>query len=294
MEIITTSNDLKTARHDMAVAHHSEYFARPQVGLVPTLGALHHGHLSLLERMVAECDVTIASVFVNPAQFGNGEDFYDYPRVLDEDYAVCRKAGVQIVFAPEPDEMYPEGHATTVQVEPLAQLWCGKSRPTHFHGVTTVVAKLIAMSGCDLAYFGEKDFQQLQIVKRMATDLNMPVEIVACPTIREADGLAMSSRNAYLGTSERHDAAKLYYGLKVMAACFAGGVSDVESMLVEGRHAMLEHTSMKPEIEYLAVVNPMTLEPREKAQLGDRILVAAKLGTTRLIDNVCLSGKEES
>lgn len=294
MEIITTASDLKTACHEMAVAHHSEHFERPQVGLVPTLGSLHKGHMALLERMVAECDVTIASVFVNPTQFSTGEDYYEYPRTLDEDYEVCRKAGVQLIFAPEPDEMYPEGFQTTVQVGPLAQRWCGEARPFHFHGVTTVVAKLIAMSGCDLAYFGEKDFQQLQIVKRIATDLNMAVEIVACPTVREENGLAISSRNSYLADPERVGAAKLYHGLKVMAACFAGGVSDVESLVLEGRHAMVEHVSVKPEIEYLAVVDPLTLEPRESAQLGDRILVAAKLGATRLIDNIALSGKEQA
>jgi pantoate--beta-alanine ligase len=292
MELVTTRDELRRLRHELAVAHHSEHFERPLIGLTPTLGALHGGHCALVERMCEECDVSIVSIFVNPMQFRPGEDLERYPRTLDSDLAVCRKAGVHLVYAPPVDEVYPKGYSTRVSVSGLTKRWCGESRPGHFDGVTTVVAKLFNACDPDRAYFGEKDYQQLQVVRRMTADLELDVEIVACPTVREADGLALSSRNQYLSTAEHHAASRIHESLTRLAACFAGGVTDVESLEVEAKHVLHGAKNTEIELEYLAVVDPQSLEPRERAQAGDRVLIAATIGTTRLIDNIMLTGGE--
>lgn len=292
MFVVQNRGNLRQMRRELAIAHHDNHFERPLIGLTPTLGALHAGHRALIDRMVAECDVSIVSIFVNPRQFSPGEDLEQYPRPLDEDLKVCSAAGVHLVLAPEVEDVYPEGYGTTVSVEGLTAHWCGAGRPGHFDGVTTVVAKLLTSCQPDRAYFGEKDLQQLRVVQRMVLDLELPVEIVPCPTVREADGLACSSRNQNLGPTERAVAPRLFEALTRMAACFTGGVHDAQSLIVEGEHVLHEGGGAKIEVEYLAVVDPQTLEPREEAQLGDRVLIAARIGGVRLIDNIALTGEE--
>jgi pantoate--beta-alanine ligase len=285
---------LQRLRRELAVAHHSEHFERPMIGLTPTMGALHAGHRSLIKRMCEECDVSIVSVFVNPMQFRPGEDLERYPRTLDSDLALCRSAGVHLAYAPPVEEVYPKGFNSRVSVTGLTQRWCGASRPGHFDGVTTVVAKLFNACDPDRAYFGEKDYQQLRVVQRMTADLELDVEIVSCPIAREQDGLALSSRNQYLTPAERSVAPRIYESLKRLAACFAGGVQDVESLIVEAKHVLQGAKGVAIELEYLAVVDPLDLEPRERAQVGDRVMLAATIGTTRLIDNIMLTGGEVS
>ena len=292
MEVVGTREELRQLRHELAVKFHHRELERPLIGLTPTMGALHRGHRALIERMCAECDVSIVSIFVNPKQFGAGEDLDVYPRTLDSDLSLCRAAGAHIVYHPEIEEVYPPGYSTTVSVGGLTQRWCGASRPGHFDGVTTVVAKLLTGCSPDRVYFGEKDYQQLRVVRRMVRDLDLGIDIVACPTVREPDGLAMSSRNQYLSPTERRIAPRLHEALKRMAACFSGGVTDVESLLVEARHVLHPSGDNSVKVEYLAVVDPRTLEPRERAEQGDRVLIAAHLGSTRLIDNIALTGGE--
>lgn len=292
MYVVQNRGNLRQMRRELAVAYHDNHFERPLIGLTPTLGALHAGHRVLIERMVAECDVSIVSIFLNPRQFSSSEDLEQYPRTLDDDLKVCAAAGVQLVFAPGEEDVYPPGYATTVSIGGLTEHWCGAGRPGHFDGVTTVVAKLLTACQPDRAYFGEKDYQQLRVVQRMVRDLELNVEIVPCPTVREPDGLALSSRNQYLAPDERGVAPRICEALKRMAACFTGGVHDAASLIVEGEHVLHEGGGPKIEVEYLAVADPRTLEPREEARLGDRVLIAATIGDTRLIDNIALTGEE--
>jgi pantoate--beta-alanine ligase len=294
MELVNTREELARLRRELAVAHHDEHFERPLIGLTPTMGALHAGHISLIERMCAECDVSIVSVFVNPMQFTPGEDYERYPQTLDADIQACRRAGAHIVFAPPVEEVYSEDFATRVSVSGLTTRWCGASRPGHFDGVTTVVAKLCIACAPDRVYFGEKDFQQLRIIQRMVADLDFNVEVVACPTMREEDGLALSSRNQYLSPTGRGVAPRLYAALQRMSACFTGGVQDVQSLRVEAERTLNTGGGPRIEVEYLAVVDPLQLEPRERAETGDRVLLAAHVGDTRLIDNSALTGEEVS
>jgi pantoate--beta-alanine ligase len=292
MELIHTIEELQHARREQATAFYSGNFERPLIGLVPTMGALHAGHIVLLERMISECDVSIATVFVNPRQFNSEIDLETYPRTLDADISACNQLGVDILFAPETEEMYPPGYATTVSVSHLTESWCGAGRPGHFDGVATVVTKLFNITQPDRAYFGEKDYQQLQVVRRLVRDLNLNLDVVGVPTMREADGLAVSSRNALLTTEERAAAPRLYEALKRMAACFTGGVSDARTLRVEGQIALHHGNGPQFKLEYLAVVNPATLEERETAREGDRVLAAARLGAVRLIDNIRLAAGE--
>lgn len=247
------------------VAKREDHDARP-VGLVPTMGGLHEGHLSLIGRAAAECATTVVSVFVNPLQFGPGEDLDRYPRDLDADVEVAAEAGADVVFAPPVEEMYPGG-APVVRVEvggELGERWEAASRPGHFAGVATVVTKLFAVVGPCRAYFGEKDWQQLLVVRRLVGDLSMAVEVVACPTVREDGGLALSSRNRYLSAGERRAASVLYRAL------IAGSVSPDDP-----RTAMAEVVAAEPvaRLDYADV-------------MGDRLLIAAWIGSTRLIDNM--------
>ncbi|MBN2082960.1 pantoate--beta-alanine ligase [bacterium] len=292
MEVATTRDALRRLRRDLAVSHHDKHFERPLIGLTPTMGALHAGHRALIERMADESDVSIVSIFVNPLQFGAGEDLERYPRTLDSDLQICQVAGADLVYAPPVDEVYAENFTTSVAVAELTERWCGAGRPGHFQGVTTVVAKLFNACDPDRAYFGEKDYQQLCVVQRMTRDLEFDVEIVACPTVREPDGLAISSRNQYLSASERDVAPKLHQALQRLAACFSGGVQDAESLIIEAKHVLAECRTVEFELEYLAVVDPRTLAPRERAERGDRALIAARIGSTRLIDNLALTGGE--
>ena len=257
-----------------------------EVGLVPTMGALHAGHRSLVERAAAECDVVAVTVFVNPLQFGDAADLARYPRDLDGDVAKAQAAGASVVFAPSVQEMYPgypDPVATTVHVDGVSEGLEGASRPGHFDGVATVVAKLFALAGRSRAYFGEKDFQQLAVVRRMATDLSLPVEVVACPTVREPDGLALSSRNVRLSPDERLAAVALRRALVEGRAAIARG----ERMADRVRAAMTAVLDAAPLVrpDYAEVVDPGTLCRVSRIEGELRLLVAAEVGPVRLIDN---------
>ena len=256
-----------------------------RVGLVPTMGFLHDGHRSLIERARSENDLVVVSIFVNPLQFNPTEDFDDYPRDLRRDLAVCAEAGADIVFVPDQQEMYPEPVATTVHLGTLADVLCGAFRPGHFDGVATVVAKLFAIVGECSAYFGEKDFQQLTIVRRMAKDLSLPVRVVGCPTVREPDGLALSSRNAYLSSDERAQAPVLRRALEAGAALVESGETD--GAVVEAEMAAVIGGASLARIDYVAAVCPGTLTRGQQPLRGDvRLMVAVRFGKARLIDNL--------
>ncbi len=256
------------------------------VGIVPTMGALHAGHAALIGRAARECDVVGVTVFVNPLQFAGGEDFDAYPRTLEHDEAIAAAHGAAYLFAPSVKEMYPRPVETVVSVPSLSARWDGDARPGHFDGVATVVAKLFAQAGPCRAYFGEKDYQQLCVVRRMVADLDLPVEVVGCPTVREADGLAMSSRNAYLGADERAVAPLLYRALTSGGAVLErGGTPD------DCRAAMRGLLATEPRftVIYTEPVDPGTLEPLPAPlPVGGsaRLLAAARLGRARLIDNL--------
>lgn len=255
------------------------------VGFVPTMGYLHDGHAALMRRARAECDVVCASVFVNPLQFGPGEDLGSYPRDLARDRAVAEAAGVDLLFVPSVEEMYPGGPpATTVRVAGLSAPMEGACRPGHFEGVATVVAKLFNIVGPCRAYFGEKDYQQLAVVRRLVADLSFPVEVVGCPTIREPDGLAMSSRNTYLGPDERRAAGVLYRALEAGAAAIAAGERRADA--VEAAMAAVIRAEPLADLDYACAVDAGTLE-RPDTLVGEvRLLVAARVGPARLIDNM--------
>ncbi|MFQ5463325.1 MAG: pantoate--beta-alanine ligase [Phycisphaerae bacterium] len=256
------------------------------VGLVPTMGALHAGHLSLIEAARRRCDLVVVTLFVNPTQFGPGEDLTAYPRDFDGDVRACESAGVGMLFAPTTDIMYPGGEATTVHVARLTEHLCGASRPGHFDGVTTVVTKLFHIAPAHLAFFGEKDYQQLVVIRKMAADLNMPIEIVGCPIVREPDGLAMSSRNAYLNPDERGRATVLFRALTEAQARVAEGNVDSGAVL-DGLRRTIGDAGMI-EVEYAEIVEASTLTPLTIVDRPARICLAARLGRSRLIDNVAV------
>ncbi len=259
-----------------------------RIGLVPTMGSLHPGHLSLIQRAQQLADVIVVSIFVNPAQFGPDEDLDRYPRDLHADLAQCRAAGVDVVFSPAPTEMYPQGYQTYVEVEKVSQGLCGARRPGHFRGVSTVVAKLFNIIGPCIAVFGEKDYQQLQVVRRMVLDLNQPVEIVGCPIVREADGLAMSSRNAYLQPSERAAATCLYRALQAVRqrTSAQGSLSAADAIFLVRRIIEAEPGAR---IDYIEVRDAESLEPRDQLGEGKSLLaLAVYFAQTRLIDNIVL------
>ena len=259
------------------------------VGLVPTMGFLHAGHCSLIERARADNDVVVVSIFVNPLQFNPGEDFDDYPRDLERDLGMCAGSGADIVFVPDRRGMYPEPVATTVRLGALADVLCGASRAGHFDGVATVVAKLFSIVGECSAYFGEKDFQQLTIVRRMAADLSLPVRVVGCPTVREPDGLALSSRNAYLSEDERSQAPVLRRALAAGAALVQSG--ETSSAAVEAEMAAVIAAAPLARIDYAAAVPASTLVADGPLRGEVRLLVAVRFGKARLIDNIgCRAG----
>lgn len=256
------------------------------VGLVPTMGALHEGHLSLARAARGQCDRVIASIFVNPTQFAPGEDYERYPRDLDSDAARLAEVGVEAVFAPTTETMYPPGSGTTIDVGPVAMPYEGASRPTHFSGVATVVAKLFHIAPADRAYFGQKDYQQTVVVRRMVADLNLPIEVVVCPIIREPDGLAMSSRNAYLRPDERERALTLSRGLHLAESLHAGGERDPAKL----REAVSQEIESMAgvELEYVALMAEGTVKEVTRVEGPAVLAVAARVGQTRLIDNVRL------
>lgn len=257
------------------------------VGFVPTMGFLHEGHMSLVQRACAENDVAVVSVFVNPTQFGPGEDYEAYPRDPDRDAAMLADAGIELLFAPTPGAMYPEGFCTDVEVQGISDIMCGASRPGHFRGVATVVAKLFGIAGPCRAYFGEKDYQQLAVIKRMAADLDMPVEVIGCPTVREPDGLAMSSRNVYLSAPERAMAPALHRSLVAAADLVARGETDPARV----RGAVLAVLAAEPSwsIEYVDVRDAETLAGVDGIDREVVIAAAGRLGRARLIDNVVVA-----
>jgi pantoate--beta-alanine ligase len=255
-----------------------------KIGFVPTMGALHIGHISLIKKAAKECDFAVVSIFVNPAQFGPGEDFKKYPRPFKSDLAICRKAGVDVVFAPSPQEMYKKESLTWVNVEKLTEPLCGHSRPGHFRGVATVCAKLFNIVTPDVAYFGQKDAQQAIVIKRMVADLNMPVKIVIYPTVRQANGLAESSRNKYLSEQQKKDATCIYKALKKTESLIRAGTTKSKTIIDEMKKVLNQVPSI--EIEYISIVDAETLQELEK--ITGRVLtaVAVKISSTRLIDNI--------
>jgi pantoate--beta-alanine ligase len=259
-----------------------------RVGFVPTMGALHAGHVSLMEIARRECDFVVASIFVNPTQFGPNEDFTRYPRTLENDLALCAAAGVSLVFHPTPEQMYPKQppFGTFVEVTGLSEILEGAIRPGHFRGVTTVVLKLFEIVGAHAAYFGQKDFQQQTIIRQMVRDLNLPVEVRVCPTIRETDGLALSSRNIYLQGEERPSALALSRSLKLADEALRGGETDLKAIQAK-MQALLSGTPLvKP--DYAVLADPDTLQELIGMQSRIVALVAARVGKTRLIDNLVI------
>jgi len=260
--------------------------AGESVGFVPTMGSLHAGHMSLVDRSVSDCDRTVVSIYVNPTQFGEGEDLGKYPRSFDEDLAKCAEAGVDVVFAPSDEVMYLKDHSTFVEVGGLTQVMCGLSRPGHFRGVTTIVAKLLNIVQPDAAYFGQKDAQQLAVVARMVRDLDIPVQIIGMSIVREADGLAMSSRNKYLSKPDRSAALFLKRALDAGSALIDGG--EVSGQLVAAAMAEVVVAVASAELDYAMVVDPVTMDDVEDIDREVMLALAVWIGSTRLIDN-CLA-----
>ncbi len=258
----------------------------PAIGLVPTMGALHAGHVSLIRASRASCRLTALSLFVNPTQFGPKEDFARYPRAVEADCALARDAGVDALFAPSVEEMYPAGAATIVDVGDLGSRLDGQSRPGHFRGVATVVAKLLIAAEPDRAFFGQKDAAQVAVIRRMAGDLRFATEIVVCPTVRDADGLALSSRNAYLSPAARAQALVLSRAVRRAEELVAQGERRASALIAAAREVFAAEPAVR--VEYAEVVDWATLEPVEIATPGTLFAVAAWVGATRLIDNAVL------
>lgn len=277
MQVLTTVAAMRAACRAVRQRGHT-------LGFVPTMGALHAGHLALIKAARSQCDVVAASIFVNPKQFGPHEDFAKYPRTLEQDCALLEAEGTELVFAPPPQEMYPPAASTIVEVEEVSDRLDGVSRPGHFRGVATVVAKLFHIVGPDRAFFGQKDAAQVAVLRRMVRDLNFDLELVVCPTVREPDGLALSSRNRYLSASERSQALVLSRALQAMVAAYQAGERTAAWLIESGREVMAAEPQLR--IDYLTIVDPDTLLPLEFASAGAMAAVAAHVGATRLIDNM--------
>lgn len=279
MRTVRTIAELRTVLRALREEHR-------RIGFVPTMGCLHEGHAALIRQSVARCDATVVSVFVNPTQFGPGEDLERYPRDLERDQALCHRLGVTILFAPESSEIYPTGFTTFVDPGPLGEVLCGRFRPGHFRGVATVVAKLFNIVQPDVAFFGQKDLQQTVIIRRMVRDLNLPVDIVVAPTLREPDGLALSSRNTYLSPEERTRALALSQGLLAAQAAFEAGERDASRLLALARKPL----EAVDEVQYVELVDATSLETVVgEVRRASALCVAARVGRTRLIDNVLLA-----
>ena len=279
MKTINTTREMRSAARDLRSQ-------RARLGLVPTMGALHEGHLSLVRAAKAKSDVVAVSIFVNPTQFGPREDFARYPRNLEKDCELLEREGVEFVFAPTVEEVYQRGAVTWVTVEGLSDRLCGKSRPGHFRGVATVVAKLFNIVEPDVAFFGQKDAAQVAVIKRMVRDLNMAVQIEICPIVREPDGLALSSRNAYLSPDERKMALVLHASLQRAQKLFNEGERNAAKLAAEAKKAFVWQPAVK--LDYLDIVDPDGLEPLETLNQKSLAAVAAFVGNTRLIDNILL------
>jgi len=261
--------------------------SRKRLGLVPTMGALHEGHLSLVRAAKAQCDAVAVSIFVNPTQFGPAEDLSKYPRQFARDRRLLEKEGVEILFAPPVEEIYPCGAVTWVLVEGLSEKLDGRSRPGHFRGVTTIVAKLFHIFEPEAAFFGQKDAAQLAVIRRMVEDLNFPVEIVACPIVREADGVAMSSRNTYLNREERSRALVLQRSLQEARQQFNAGERIAAKLIAAAKEVIAREPQVT--LDYFEIVDPDTLDPVERISQKMLVAVAAYVGSTRLIDNLVLN-----
>jgi pantoate--beta-alanine ligase len=259
-----------------------------RLGLVPTMGALHEGHLSLVRAARSSAEIVAASIFVNPTQFGPNEDLAKYPRSFERDRDLLQSEGVELLFAPYVEEMYPAGAVTWVTVEELSNKLDGRSRPGHFRGVTTVVSKLFHIVEPDVAFFGQKDAAQVAIIRRMVRDLNLPVHITVCPIVREPDGLAMSSRNAYLDPEQRKEALVLQRSLLVVQQLIEQGENSADNLIVAGRQEFADKPSVR--LDYFEIVNPDTLDPIQAIEDHALIAVAAYVGSTRLIDNLLIRG----
>jgi pantoate--beta-alanine ligase len=275
VQIVHSSEELALARRDL----------HGTVALVPTMGALHAGHMALVAEARKRADQVVASVFVNPTQFGEGEDFGRYPRREEQDRNMLEDAGCDLLWMPTVKDVYPHGFATKVSVGGVSELWEGEARPGHFDGVATVVAKLLLSVRPDVTLFGEKDFQQLTVIRRMVEDLNLPVDVVGVPTVREPDGLALSSRNAYLSTEEREQALALPRALDAARSSVLGGTPVLEA-LHKARAALRDGGFSR--IDYFALVDAATLQPLDELQGAMRLIAAAVIGTTRLIDNIAV------
>ena len=272
---------------DIRAASRAQRRAGLRLGLVPTMGALHEGHLSLIRTAKASCQVVAASIFVNPTQFGPNEDLARYPRPFERDRELLENEGVDLLFAPSVDEMYPSGAVTWVTVEELSDKLDGRSRPGHFRGVTTIVAKLFHAVEPDAAFFGQKDAAQVSIIRRMVRDLNFPVEIVVCPIVREPDGLAMSSRNAYLNPQQRKQALVLQRSLMQVKQMAGAGEYDALRLVAAAKEVFAGEPAVC--LDYLEIVDADSLDPVSDVAKGALVAVAAFVGTTRLIDNTLLA-----
>lgn len=277
-QLITTAAELRKA-----LEPHRR--AGRRIGLVPTMGALHEGHLSLVRASKADCDLTVATIFVNPSQFGPHEDLAKYPRTLQADMEKLASCGTDMVFSPANDEVYPPGHATWVEVGAVAEPLEGQFRPGHFRGVATIVLKLFNMARADVAYFGQKDYQQAQVIRRMVADLNVPIEVRVCPIVREPDGLAMSSRNVYLSPDARWRATALWKSLQLAQELVRQGERDAETIACRMRELLL---AAGARIDYVALADPERLQPVTEITGRTVAALAATIDNTRLIDNCIL------
>jgi pantoate--beta-alanine ligase len=272
---------------DVRDACRTERRDRKPLGLVPTMGALHEGHLSLVRAARTRCETVVVSIFVNPIQFGPNEDLAKYPRTFERDSELLEREGIDFLFAPSAEEMYPAGGVTYVVVEGLSDKLCGRSRPGHFRGVTTVVSKLFHIVEPNLAFFGQKDAAQATIIRRMVRDLNMPVQIVVCPIVRERDGLALSSRNAYLDSPQRKSALVLYRSLAEVQKRFEQGERNAPNLIDVGKQAFAKEPAVR--LDYFEIVDPETLDGVDDVSHGALVAGAAFVGNARLIDNMVLN-----
>ena len=279
MRILRSADEMRAACRELK---HGDR----RLGFVPTMGALHEGHLSLVRAARAQCQATAVSIFVNPTQFGPNEDFSRYPRDFERDRQMLEAEKVDLLFAPDPEELYPAGAVTWVEVEQMSNKLCGRSRPGHFRGVTTVVSKLFNIIEPDSAFFGQKDAAQVAIIRRMVRDLHFSTHILVCPIVREPDGLAMSSRNAYLTPEQRQQALVLYRALMRVQLLADRGERNSTALIEAGKNVFAEEPQVR--LDYFEIVDPDSLEPRTEITAGALVAVAAVAGSTRLIDNIIL------